>query len=483
MYPVHIGNHLAVRLHQLVQLRRWPEALAQCWHSLVYSSSAVYHKATSLADRSTLKQAVAVLIDLEIGITSWEIKDFERSISREPLVLLRSLAVLAESLPVLASGQLSVQYHHSIYSGGVIECKVCVWKESNQEEWTSVYLVEAQPAQTDNQASSLHAYTSPYHLLPSSINNFNIKVSNSESPVLDAQLRAIRSSGRPLRIYVAEFLEGPNFKEYPKHPTSTAFVAHGLNNEYEMGQVALLHLESAMQNNCDILMYPELTITPNIKRLIQIELLKQTPKINKSSTARNIALVVCGSFHCATENESEFCNITNALDGLGNHIYGLTHTKLSPASIGSINEAVVPGNTLSLVATPIGLLCSCICLDLPQTLPGYVTPFEFIPFSFLFVPSLSETTNSHKRRATEILRHQRGVIIVANQAPATLRGNSTKWNIGSSFVSSSADICKPRDIEPEHKLLPYEGASIFEVPLPIASPYGEMGMNTVSIKE
>jgi hypothetical protein len=476
MYSAQLCQQLSVRLHALSRERRWPEALAQCWHSLVFKSGNSYHQAGAIVNRFTIQKEASELVNPDSGLSIWSPAEFEESISKRPLVVLRALALLAAALPNLASGQIPIQLPPSVYSGGVIECEVCQWSNESEIERSTVFTVEMPPARTDSQSTSLHAYTAPFHLLPDKLGELNIKVSTSGSILLDERLRSIRESGRSLRIYVAEFLPGPHFQDDPKQQPNSAWIAKGLENEPSLESLAIAHLNSAENSGCDVLIFPELTITPGILKSIQRKLLLQPKQSGSMHSNRGLALVICGSFHYPISDSEAYCNVTYALDAAGNVIHGLTHTKLSTVSLGNeadqslLNEAIHLGNTLSLVATPIGLLCSCICLDLAQRLPGYEIPLSHIPFSVLFVPSLSKKTNAHLRSAQDILLHQTATIIVANQAAATFRGQPTVgWKPDASFIITSIDSHTPIVLKPTAQFDIVDGAKIYEAALPMNS--------------
>lgn len=516
MYPPQLCSLLGSRLHELSQSRRWPQALAQCWHAIAFSRTGAYHQAASLTDRISLDQSAHDLTHDEAGLATWRASQFAASITHQPLVLLRALALLAAGSPVLASGIPAIQLPHEIYTGGVMQCEVFQWSTDWKATKSSVFLVRAASGRTDVQAANLHAYTSPYHLVPDTLDGLKIQVTDSGSTLLDERFHAIRASGRAVRVYVAEFLYPLDFIDASGALPDSRWNATGLKNEAQIEQLALAHLNSANAAGCDVVIYPELAITPKIQRAIQLHLLTRAhiasarkagadtvifPEIESSYSgprviqlapwadlnaldnpvaSSGVALVICGSFHHPNQLANGYSNVAYALDGAGNVVPGFTHRKLTFVSIGghqtssTLNEAIELGDTLSLVATPIGLLCSCICLDLAQKLPGYVIPLSHVPFTFMFVPSLSRNTNAHQESAKDILRNRQASVICANQGPAIFRAKSVDWIARNSFVMSSVTSDSlPAILSPTSKFNPYSGGKIFDVPVPTSAPTAE----------
>ncbi|WP_374327159.1 hypothetical protein [Azonexus sp.] len=177
----------------------------------------------------------------------------------------------------------------------------------------------------------------------------------------------------------------------------------GENNRFAQAQEQIL---AAEKSGADLLIFPELTLAESVQEKIRDWLLQR----DEQNDACSISLIVLGSFHVRSETYAR--NRCRLLQGKnGRNI--LTHDKFSPASIGGFTEGFTPGESASLLCTPIGNLSLAICKDcigeywdiwLKQLCPDW-----------LIIPSLSDGITLHQQATRSLWNLHRSTSLVANQ--------------------------------------------------------------------
>jgi len=245
------------------------------------------------------------------------------------------------------------------------------------------------------------------------------------------------------RIYLAEFSEPPKF--LPRDPgDKERWIAMGLDNEEALKQEVLDHLDRAIGKRADVVVLPELTITPRIKAEIA-SWLRERNGIDETLGRSQLIMVVAGSFHVPRGDANEFANETCALDAQGNSIDPLTHRKICPVEL-NMNERMLiedihEGNTISLLKTDGGIHALVICLDLAQK-GDTSLPLRKLPVSWVWVPSLSGRIGPHEDQAKLLTLSQPAIVACANQGPAYFYPDLPMANEGTSnlsFVYSTRD--------------------------------------------
>lgn len=263
----------------------------------------------------------------------------------------------------------------------------------------------------------------------------------SANTSLDKSFESL-SNAAVARIYLAEFIAPPKF--VPKNPADKLrWVAVGLQNEEELREEAIQHLETALAEAADVVLFPELTITPRIKDEIARWLRRHNP-FNVALERPQIVMVIAGSFHVLVEGP-EYSNETWALDAQGNVIEPLTHRKICPVVLNMNDNVLVEdireGNTISLLKTGGGVHALVICLDLAQK-ADTTLPLKKLPVNWLWVPSLSGKVQPHEDQAKLVTLSHFSVVACANQGPAFFYPDLPVANSGrqmQSFVISTRD--------------------------------------------
>ncbi|MGI8807604.1 MAG: nitrilase-related carbon-nitrogen hydrolase [Acidimicrobiales bacterium] len=172
-------------------------------------------------------------------------------------------------------------------------------------------------------------------------------------------------------------------------------------------------LDAAAGGKVDLVILPELALCPESVQHLQKEL--------RVRRARYPALTAVGLTHQPADTGPQVVNEAVLLDGRGTEL--LRHRKLVayPGTGGVKAERLRAGDSISVLATPIGNLSLLICRDLfddkrpEQALQlGYIT--------WLFVPSLSPSTSPHLTRATALRPRWITTVVCNAWAPETDRG-------------------------------------------------------------
>lgn len=171
-------------------------------------------------------------------------------------------------------------------------------------------------------------------------------------------------------------------------------------------------LDKAVQSKADILVLPELTVTPDLRLFIQQWLSQHYRLPEDTDPAKphhNIKWVVAGSFH---EDGPKDASHNVSVSYLGNGAPVLRQTKLCPygrlfsnnGDDTSAFEDILPGTSIELVQTDLGLIGTPICLDFcqgsPHAVPGQV--YMDLGMQFCLVPAMSKRDNAFDHAAREM---------------------------------------------------------------------------------
>jgi predicted amidohydrolase len=255
----------------------------------------------------------------------------------------------------------------------------------------------------------------------------------------------IRERGR-MRIYVVEFATAPVFVGQLSGSGNNCWSALALANETAMIEEALRHLGRAAETRADVVIFPELTVSPQVKQAIADAMAARMDS--------SVSLVIAGSFHEATGAGLPAKNVTCALDRFGNAIQvgnqTLTedwrHEKQNPVILAGadgelvLRENLQPGSKLMLVHTPLGLQGIVNCLDLAQAAAISTLRLELIPTSLLWVPSMSATVSAHLAHAATLRLNHNTIVICSNQSIARFsEQHFIDQPAGQSFVLAASE--------------------------------------------
>jgi predicted amidohydrolase len=201
----------------------------------------------------------------------------------------------------------------------------------------------------------------------------------------------------------------------------------------ERGSKLWAAIEAAERDGFDVLVAPELTVTPAARRWITRQLRWRGDVPGEPPAANPLALVAPGSFH--EQVGARFVHRAILLDGAGNAV--LEHHKLVPfGTLASFVEDIHPGDSVTLLITPIGTVAIAICKDFCDDHVGAI--WHHLQPEWLLVPAYGGGARAHEAAAARIGRMLGTITVLAHQGDAAQNApfNSFIHEAGTSFETS-----------------------------------------------
>lgn len=305
------------------------------------------------------------------------------------------------------------------------------------------------------QALSQQRFAPDWHVMPNvpdqNQRTRTVQVAGVRGPFREDCLR-IRERGR-MRIYVVEFDTTPVFVGQLSGDAGKCWNALALANEDAMVEEAGIHIERAAEMGADVVIFPELTVNPEVRQSI-------SDALHAQSLDSSISLVIAGSFHEAISDGLPAKNVTYALDRHGNAVQVASevqegnqsktkdwhHEKQNPVNFVDeggeliLHENLQPGSELLLVHTPLGLQGIVNCLDLAQAAAISTLRLELIPTSLLWVPSMDGSVSAHLKHAVTLQLNHNTIVTCSNQSSARFsEKHEIKETAGLSFVVAAPE--------------------------------------------
>lgn len=155
-------------------------------------------------------------------------------------------------------------------------------------------------------------------------------------------------------------------------------------------------MDQAQAAGAHAIVFPELTIDIAQRALLTQRLRKQA--------GSHLVMLQAGSFHETLVIEGKTFNTAPLVNSQGREL--LTHRKLRPFSkvspgVDPVTEDISLGDTIHVLATPVGLLTVLICKDFLDDHPCVLTLLSDVPVEWVLVPSFGDekTIRQHKVRA------------------------------------------------------------------------------------
>jgi Carbon-nitrogen hydrolase len=260
-----------------------------------------------------------------------------------------------------------------------------------------VVLNNRRKAALANQPGNLSHWVRHHCVLPAATpHGINVTLQHTQSTV-DDKLNALWSADEPsLKIWIA------HFDDQATVMGSTAQSAVGdwraTHIEPNDARMASLHrtLDQAEAACAHVVVFPELTIDMAQRALLAQRLRKQA--------GSHLVMLQAGSFHETLPSEGKTFNTAPLVNAQGRAL--LTHRKLRPFSkvspgVDPVTEDISLGDTIHVLATPVGLLTVLICKDFLDDHPCVLTLLSDVPVEWVLVPSFGDekTIRQHKAHA------------------------------------------------------------------------------------
>lgn len=180
-------------------------------------------------------------------------------------------------------------------------------------------------------------------------------------------------------------------------------------NDYA-GQVTS-HLTRAHDDECHVLMFPELTIDPVERSSIQAALERRP-----WTTAWSTSLVIAGSWH--DEENGIYFNVATAFDGFGTEL--VRHRKIFRYfdNKSGRGEGIELGKCLTLLVFDDLIVALGICRDFCERIDPTPNPFAALDADLFLIPSMGNKTTmkGHIETAREIALKYRASAFVVQQS-------------------------------------------------------------------
>lgn len=265
-----------------------------------------------------------------------------------------------------------------------------------------------QPSIQGQMGGHLRNWVAHHWVIPEKLYGYSVEIVRP-TQFLISKFEALRQRRELLRVAIYHFEEGV---EIVWHENLLPHLqAVGLKEpEKQWNRVERL-LERALQQRVHVLVLPELTVTPALRRNIQHWLVKHLGR-------HSLLLVLPGSFHEADSSRpSEVFNRTQLLDSTGQVV--MDHSKIT--SFGRIEsfEHIRLGKRISLLPLPIGLMATPICLDFCQSDHPIREIWKALGPEWLLVPAYGNqsSVNAHRAAAKDLKISHGSRTVLANQHP------------------------------------------------------------------
>lgn len=266
------------------------------------------------------------------------------------------------------------------------------------------YLLPVQtrfPIHHARQAGSIRHWAKHHFLAPCITEGYGVDLSHLDGTRVQRLRQALKKSRSILKLYVASFNDGVVTQ------WSEPWRATGLSDDDARWASIVEHIGEAVTQQAHVLVLPELSVTSALRGRLLAWL--------AANPSHPFLLIVPGSFHLPVADGKHY-NQTVLWDGFGVEL--LTHCKLSQFGTDEIGvEKIETGKSVTLLQTPIGVMAIPICLDFCDEKNPFDRLWQDLGVEWFWVPSMSETTSAHRRKAEVLWRAQAAVSAVANQRP------------------------------------------------------------------
>lgn len=224
----------------------------------------------------------------------------------------------------------------------------------------------------------------PSHaVIPTSIGDIEVRLHLHSA--VDARTRSQGVPMRQLKAGAALFPKLTVDLEF----TGSGFLVAGLQGP-DAARTMRGHVASAKGDGCELLLWPELCVTPDdVERLVQH--LEDTAVTDPGRPS----LLVPGSWH-VVDKQGLYRNRLVAIDGFGETVVD-RYDKRNVFRLGDRPEAIEPGRAVSILVMEDRLVAFGICLDFCEDGPPPL--YEHLDVDLIVVPSMGfrSTMASHLR--------------------------------------------------------------------------------------
>ncbi|MEZ5583080.1 MAG: nitrilase-related carbon-nitrogen hydrolase [Candidatus Competibacteraceae bacterium] len=263
-------------------------------------------------------------------------------------------------------------------------------------------VVTQQPAHV-SKSGHLRKWLKHHWIIPEHQHGYTIQRLSANSAI-SLPCNELRAEGQ-LKIYAKSFPDQVQPAWLDQQPP--AWSAFELTDAKKRWQGVLSALEDAARQNAHIVIFPELTLPPDLQNQVSAWL--------DEHSNHPFVLVLPGTFHAQVENT--VYNECALFDRHGNPV--LHHRKLTRVNQDDRPEKITTGECVQLLDTPIGLIGMPICLDFCEEDHPFGEIWRDLGVEWLLVPAFGgvSSLSAHKRKADMVRRAHDTVSVIANQHP------------------------------------------------------------------
>ncbi len=216
-------------------------------------------------------------------------------------------------------------------------------------------------------------------------------------------------------------------------------------------------LEEAKELQADVVVFPELSLCPTLRGELAEWL--------AADSGHSFLLVVAGSFHERIDGADDPVNRSVLLDGHGRAL--LVHDKIFPfGKNGFCHEIITPGNTVTLLMTPLGIWVLAICRDFLERDGQALVPWQDLAPDWALVPSMTPVQGlaAQRSQAKDLINCCRTRSVVVNQC---LVGSFAKNEHGFVYYPRpDGQVARNRPDDPDKGIKIGPGQRLVSIPIP-----------------
>ncbi len=317
-----------------------------------------------------------------------------KAIAQNPLALLQALDEYLFSSRALSAP--------SLRTSNRVPPEKQQYLENGKHYWlVPVLLANRRKASLAKQPGNLSHWVHHHSVLSAKTpHGIQVELHHTQSTV-DDKLHALwqddQSDPPSLKVWIAHF----NDLATVKGSTAQSAVGDWRATHIEPSAHRMASLHSTMVQadaaGAHVIVFPELTIDVAQRHLLTRYLRKQP--------GDHLVMLQTGSFHETLASEGKTFNTAPLINAQGSLLF--THRKLRQFSSKSspdadpVTEDISVGNTIHVLATPVGLLTVLVCKDFLDDHPSVLTLLSDVPVEWVLVPSFGDekTIRLHKAHA------------------------------------------------------------------------------------
>ncbi len=241
-----------------------------------------------------------------------------------------------------------------------------------------------------------------------------VKLYPSSGAANELLWRMLENQAESLKIWIGHFADQADVTWEPPISAGKSCRTVSVSPATERENSLIAQLEAAKQAGAHFMVLPEFSL--------DLEQRKKVSQWLRKNNCEHLIYIVPGSFHelDTTQTPNDFFNTAPLFNAEGKVIF--THQKLRRYGKYDIAEDIALGNTLHVLATPLGCLTVLICKDFMDADARVNNLLQHVLVDWVLVPSFGDqkTIDAHQERAKNLAK----VVSGTNSAVANTRNSA-----------------------------------------------------------